>query len=109
MTIETTPHGNLTNGSSPFALTLSEAVEISGIEALYQLMQQGLSATPSELIITAEAVGRIDAASLQLLAVLCREARSLEMTVTWRKPSSALLRSAQLLGLTEVLELKEAA
>lgn len=60
----------------------------------------------SELVINAESVERIDAASLQLLCALFIEAEKYEFRITWQNPSVALTDSAGLLGLKSRLSLE---
>ncbi|HCB14258.1 MAG TPA: hypothetical protein DEP36_11920 [Gammaproteobacteria bacterium] len=80
------------------------------IAAASTLHQQLLSAlqTGEPLEIEGQAVRRIHAAVLQLFLGLMNEARSLGLPVRWHNPSSALIESAQLLGLADPLGLSEA-
>ena len=95
--------------NSVHTVCLSDSLDIATIEPLYRVLETALAAKQSALVLDAEQVSRIDAAALQLLAVFCREARTQGYSVRWKNPSSALLRSAEWIGLADWLELKVAA
>lgn len=88
------------------SITLSGVLEVAGIESLFRLLEQALCSTKSTLLLNAEEVERVDCAALQLLAVFYREAQEQGYAVRWNEPSSALLRSAQIIGIDEFLGLK---
>lgn len=54
-------------------------------------------------------VERADAASLQVLTAFFQDVQVRDISVNWIEPSEALCQSAKLLGLAEVLQLKDAA
>jgi anti-anti-sigma factor len=90
-------------------VVLNESLDIASIEPLFRQLESALTAKQSTLLLDAGQVSRIDAAALQLLAVFCREARTQGFSVRWQNPSSALSRAAHWIGLTDWLELKNAA
>ncbi len=51
-------------------------------------------------------VERADTAALQVLTAFFQDARSQDMDVQWSSASAALVRSAELLGIADLLELK---
>jgi len=59
----------------------------------------------SDIIFDGGEVERIDAASLQVLTATFRQAEKYGSKVSWQAPSDALKKSAELLGLTEILNL----
>lgn len=61
------------------------------------------------VVIDAGAVERIDTAVLQLLVAFVRERLGKDREVTWRAPSAALLDSARLLGVSDLLTLPNSA
>lgn len=56
-------------------------------------------------VLDASQVERIDTAALQVLCAFVQDANSLEQTVQWKDPSEVLSRSAELLGLSALLNL----
>lgn len=94
------------NTTGSYSVVLNRIVEVTDINALFGRLEQALSATTSTLMLDAEEVERIDAASLQLLTVFYREAVELGYAVKWNKPSDALQRSARLVGLAHRLGLE---
>lgn len=54
-------------------------------------------------------IERIDAASLQLFYAFISEAKINDVEVAWRSPSEALIKSANLLGIEDALQLDNAA
>lgn len=99
---ETGTNIDTTNAHS---VVLNGALEIADINALYRSLEQALCSTASTLTLNAEGIERIDAASLQLLTIFCREAREQGYAIQWKKPSDVLQRSAQLVGLADRLGL----
>jgi anti-anti-sigma factor len=88
-------------------LACGDCLDISQAAAwqarLRALLDAGAPAT-----LEAEAVQRVDAAALQLLAAFLCAARERGMAITWQAPSAALTRAAQLTGLARVLDLPAA-
>lgn len=95
-----------TNNTDSHLVVLNRTVEVTDINALFRRLEQALCVTASTLMLDAEGVERIDAASLQLLTVFYREAEELGYAVQWKKPSDALQQSARLVGLAHRLGLK---
>jgi anti-anti-sigma regulatory factor len=82
-------------------------LDIAAASVLHQQLLSALQAG-EPLEIEGQAVRRIHAAVLQLFVSLINEAQSLGLPVHWRNPSPALVESAQLLGLADLLGLSEA-
>jgi anti-anti-sigma regulatory factor len=77
-----------------------------GIESACEL-QQRLSASleaPS-LSVDAHEVTRVHTAALQLLGMFFRDRRAAGHRTQWRRPSASLCDAADLLGMTNLLEL----
>jgi len=97
------------DSSTVHTVCLNDTLDIATIEPLYRQLETALAAKQSALLLDAGQVSRIDAAALQLLAAFCREARTHGYSVRWQNPSSALCRAAHWIGLTDWLELENAA
>ena len=91
--------------SVQFSIALSESVDIADIGGLQQRLEHALKVESSMLVLDGEQVNRIDGASLQLLAMFYREARTQGYAIEWKNPSSALQHAAGFLGLTQWLGL----
>jgi ABC-type transporter Mla MlaB component len=82
-------------------------VDITVVEELFGHLKKAVEER-HVVEIEGEQIERIDGAVLQLFAVFFQEARRKDIQVTWKSSSESLLKAAQLLGLTEVLELAAA-
>lgn len=100
---ETTQHGS--QGVSE--MILSARLEIGGARDLHaQLIkcwEQGANVN-----VDAAHVEAIDTTALQLLAAFVRQVSASGNRVDWRSPSDALLKAAELTGLTKALGLPAA-
>jgi len=86
-----------------------EAVlDISTASELQASLLKVLKAKQTVELMAAD-VERADAASLQVLTAFFQDAQNQNVSVKWVKPSEALCLSAKLLGLEEILQLKDAA
>jgi len=85
-------------------ITCQSELDIAAASTLHQQLLSAVQAR-EPLEIDGQAVRRIHAAVLQLFLSLTTEARSLNLSVRWLNPSPALVKSAQLLGLADVLGL----
>jgi len=79
-------------------------LDIATVGTLHQQLLGALR-TREPLEIDGQAVCRVHTAVLQLLLSLAIEARALNLPVRWLNPSPTLVKSAQLLGLADVLGL----
>jgi len=57
------------------------------------------------VLLDASRVERTDTAALQVLSAFIQDANSQQQEVKWKKPSEALTRSAELLGLSSLLKI----
>lgn len=96
--------------------TVSKArvIELSSVQAISQVAEQHkqwMEILNSESVIKIDAsqVTSIDAASLQLIYALWKEANKLDIDISWQGHSDALLDAARLLGLESSLQLNKAA
>lgn len=89
-------------------LVLEPLLNIQGVARLHQEMMQMLNQYDA-LDIDASAVTSIDTSTLQLLLVLKRTAAGLQKVVTIDFPSERFIEAAQLLGVSEMLEVDAAA
>ena len=83
-------------------------VDISVVDELYGHLKKALEERHVVEIEGAQ-IERIDGSVLQLFAAFFRDAKKEGVQVGWKTTSEALCRAAQLLGLSEVLELTVAA
>ena len=81
------------------------ALEISRARDLYERLNQAL-ASNAPLNLVGGHIARIDSAALQVLAVFCRTARERGIPVRWSTTSPVLLQAAELLGLTDILQVQ---
>ncbi len=75
------------------ALTISHATE------LHQKILAALEDS-SEIKLTADAVEKVDTAGLQVIVALSSELKKVDGSLSWDKPSEALVQAANTLGLT---------
>lgn len=84
-----------------------ECGEVLDISVTAELRTQLLTVLESKksVMLDASQVERADTAALQVLSAFVQDANSQQQTVQWKKPSEALFRSAELLGLSGLLKL----
>lgn len=82
-------------------------MDIAVASTLHRQLLQALQAG-DVLEIDGQAVKRIHAAVLQIFLSVVIAAHAANLQVHWRNPSTALLESARLLGLTDALGLETA-
>jgi anti-anti-sigma regulatory factor len=63
--------------------------------------------TPSPLMLDCEDLVRVDTAAIQLMTAFVLKAVSQGKTVEWEKPSPTLLQTVRLLGLNDILLIKD--
>jgi len=90
--------------AGPKAIVLGDSLTITQVMPLYNELKQALT-KQKQIVLEAAAVDAVDAAGLQLLDALMREAQACQVEVTWREPSAILAQSAKTLGLTDKLRL----
>ena len=83
-----------------------EIVDISSVSELYQKLNEVLE-DDGAVTLNAGAIERIDTAALQMFACFMQEIIKRNRDVSWKAPSEALRRSADFLGMTQVLKLNE--
>jgi len=89
-------------------IVLESILNIQNVNKLYEELKNGLD-RHNKIEIDASAVEQIDTANLQVLAVLKQTAVKLHKEIIFDFPSDKFLESAELLGLSEILELEHAA
>lgn len=89
---------------APAALALPAELGIEHAAALKALLLP-LVAEPATLRIDGGAVGRLHAASMQLLAAFWRDRRDRGLNTRWTRTSSILHEAAATLGLDDLLNL----
>ena len=88
----------------PTTVTCPETLDIAVAEDFYPRLCAALQA-PGTVRLELDAVGRVDAAGVQLLWAFVRDLRSAGRNVEWAGRSTALAKGARLLGLGGRLEL----
>jgi len=83
-----------------------EIVDISAVAELYQQLNNALD-SDGAVTLNAGAIERVDTAALQMFACFVQEIIKRHRDVSWNAPSEALRRSADFLGMTQVLKLNE--
>ncbi len=86
-------------------IVCDEMMDISIVGELRALLLEALDAKQA-VTLDGAAVERADTAVLQVLVAFFQDARSQNITVQWSSASEALTRSAELLGITDILDLK---
>lgn len=89
-------------------LALGEVLDISTSGELKASLVNALG-SDAQVVLEADSIEKADTAALQLLSAFVNDAKAKGLAVQWRQPSAVLLRSAELLGLTEFLGLSELA
>jgi ABC-type transporter Mla MlaB component len=83
-----------------------ERMTIEQVESLYSQLESALL-EHDQIELIADRVQQCDTASLQLILNLLRISKQQGHTVKWIKPSPAVINVAELLGLSEPLELQQ--
>ncbi len=83
-----------------------ERMTIEQVESLYSQLEIALL-EHDQIELIADRVQQCDTASLQLILNLLRISKQQGHTVKWIKPSPAVINVAELLGLSEPLELQQ--
>ena len=83
-----------------------ERMTIEQVESLYSQLESALL-EHDQIELIADHVQQCDTASLQLILNLFRISKQQGHTVKWIKPSPAVINVAELLGLSEPLELQQ--
>ncbi|WP_445370431.1 STAS domain-containing protein [Methylomonas sp. HW2-6] len=94
--------------SAKGSLALEQLLNIQGVADLHQNLMQMLSRYDA-IDIDASAVASIDTSTLQLLVILKRTAAGLQKVVAIDFPSDKFIEAAELLGVSEMLEVDTAA
>jgi ABC-type transporter Mla MlaB component len=83
-----------------------ERMTIEHVESLYSQLESALQES-NYVELIADRVQQCDTASLQLILSLFRMSNEQEPIVKWVNPSQSIINVAELLGLTESLELTQ--
>jgi ABC-type transporter Mla MlaB component len=97
-----------TDSTDKSKITLDAILNIQGVSALYEQLHVLLE-EQERIEIDASSVSTIDTAALQLLVVLKQTAIKLHKEVIIDFPSDKFIEAAELLGLSEMLEVDQAA
>jgi len=92
--------------SSELNVECGEVVDISVVSDLYQQLNDVLQ-QDGPVTLNAGSIERIDTAALQMFVCFIQEVKNRDRMVYWHAPTEALLRSANYLGLKQVLLLNE--
>ncbi len=95
-------------GPKESVIELSSMQAISQVSDLHRQLMEMLS-SESDIAIDGSQVTSIDAASLQLIYALWKEADKSGKNISWQNPSGALCDAARLLGMESGLQLNKAA
>ena len=98
---------NDTQSDDPSTYVLAESVDITCINKLYDELTVVLRNAKS-VVVDAAQLKRIDTAGLQLLCCWFLEAKKNGIAVHWDNTSGIFANSAELLGMTTILELNAA-
>jgi len=90
--------------SNSVTIQCEEVLNIAGVALLHQDIKAAVNEA-DEIILQAEKVERVDAATLQFFAALFIDSETLGVTIRWEKPSEALIKSVKVLGLTSLLKI----
>lgn len=89
-------------------IVLEAILNIQNVSSLYEQLKKQLD-NKETIEIDASAIEQIDTANLQLLGILKQTAVKLHKEVIFDFPSEKFIESAELLGLSEILEVDQAA
>lgn len=92
------------NDSPEIVIDCGNSLDISVAGEFHQKLKSALG-QGGEVVLEASDLSRVDAASLQLLTALFRDAAARKVTTKWRSPSESLVKAASLLGLSGQLSL----
>ena len=93
--------------SDDYVFEIQSVQDISSFSEIHEEMKTLFK--NEKVILSAENVERIDAASLQLILSFIGEAQINNVDIAWRSPSDAISNSAKLLGMEEALQLNNIA
>jgi len=83
------------------SIQCEENLNIAGVKLLYIDLKTAIH-DADEIVLKADKVERVDAASLQLFAALFNESKKLGVEVRWDGPSDSIIRSAKIIGLADM-------
>jgi len=90
--------------SNSISIQCEDVLNIAGVNLLHQDLKTAIN-DADEIILKANTVERFDAATLQLFISLINDSEKLGVTVRWDNPSDAVIDSAKVLGLLDLLKL----
>ena len=90
--------------SNTVTIQCEDVLNIASVNLLHQDLKTALN-DADEIILKAANVERIDAATLQLFAALFHDSEKLGVSVRWDNPSEAVIYSAKVLGLDDLLKI----
>ena len=92
------------NRKETLTFKLGEVIDISMVNSLYDALKLLLNEANS-VIIDAGEVKRLDTAAMQLLLSWYNESQNRNIKVTWKNAQGIFTNSAELLGLSKLLQL----
>lgn len=98
---ERTPAG----ATNTFHYSLAEVTDVRIVADLKRDLREASGA--GHIVLIGKNVERIDGAALQLLMSLLRDCEMTNRYVEWQEPSEAIMESARLTGLTNMLHLPQ--
>jgi anti-anti-sigma regulatory factor len=91
--------------TSAYEIIFEESMDISKVSDIRSQLIGALESGPS-VILDGKQVERADTAALQVLSAFFLASGAQEKSIQWRDPSESLFRSAELLGLSKLLNLE---
>lgn len=88
-----------------YEVILEPVLTINGINNLQSMLDEVLSKDIKSVVLKAKEIEKIDTAAMQLLLTFVRQAEAQSLAVEWAFPSHLLQEQAELLGLSEALNL----
>jgi len=94
--------------ASTYTVNLSSALTIRDVSELMDELN-AIDNACNEIVFETEQLERVDAAALQLLSAFYLSATSATKKVIWNRPGEALCHAVEVLGLSEVINIKSTA
>lgn len=94
------------NDSAPGTLLLDASLSIADVTTFQETLKFYIDAS-QDVTVNGSQVETIDTVSMQLLVAFFRKVVDAGCSIEWHSPAEPILRTAQLLGLTEALSLND--
>ncbi|MEE4246633.1 MAG: STAS domain-containing protein [Kangiellaceae bacterium] len=86
-------------------VSCGQYLDIQHAAELKARLLKAVDKQPSQCVLTANKVERVDSAGLQLIYAFMKELDQMGTAVSWKQPTESLQTGAKLLGMTELLNL----